>query len=241
MSEENPNENEEVVDPQDGVGADPSSAETQDKEATLTKATEPKEPPFNEHPRWKELQEERRELREQNQKLQEQLVQIVNNSKPTQSQIEEKISEANTPEEREFWQKVEKIADSKSEAKIRNLVENFEREKKVIYDTYGQLASKEFLKEHPNVKKGSEELKEIVNKARVNNLDLEDAYKIVMFDREKEAAAEGAKREKQQQNQKKLAANVERGTVSKEAPINKTDDDFDTVFNNLADESGLFK
>lgn len=234
---EYPNETPEVV-TQDDVIVDSSTTETQDGEATPQKATE-KEPPFHEHPRWKEKQEEIRELKEQNQRLQEQFFQIASNPKPTQPQIEEKIYEATTPEEREFWQKVEKVAEQKSDAKIKNLVEEFKKEKQVLYDQFGQLAAREFLKDHPNIQKGSDELREIISTARTKNLDLEDAYRITMFDREKEMAAETARKEKQEQNKKKLAANVERGTVSTEAPINRDADDFDAVFNREIDSSGL--
>jgi hypothetical protein len=236
MLEEKDNVIEDVVNPQD-VSTE-SSTEAQTEEATSPKATE-KEPPFNEHPRWKELQEERRELREQNNRLQEQLFQIANNSRPMQPQIEEKIEEAATPEEREFWRKVDDRAEKRAEAKIKNLVEEFKKEKQVLYDQFGQMAAKEFLKDHANIQKGSAELKEIVNTARTKNLDLDDAYKLVMFDKEKEMAAENAKRQKQDQNKKKLAANVERGTVSTEAPIIQDPSDFDAVFNREIDSSGL--
>lgn len=237
MEDEKLNVTEDVVTPQD-VNTESSPVEPQSEEATSPKATE-KEPPFHEHPRWKELQEERKELREQNQRLQEQLFQIANSSRPVQAQVEEKLYEAATPEEREFWHKIEKIADVKSEAKIKNIVEEFQKEKKVLYDTYGQLAAKDFLKDHPTIKRGSDEMKEIITTANSKKLDLEDAYKLVMFDKEKEMAAENARKEKQDENKKKLAANVERGTISKESPVNPEKLDFESAFDKAWKDSGL--
>lgn len=220
------------------VNEDSSTSDSQDGDATPKQATE-KEPPFNEHPRWKELQEDRRELREQNERLQAQLLQIVENTKPTEPQIKEKLYDAETPEEREFWAKIEKIADAKAKERESELIKKFEAERTALYNQYGKLAAESFLKSHPDIKRGSQELKEIVRTAHTKNLDLDEAYRLVMWEDAQTRAVEEFKKKQQQKNKDKLAANLETNTIPKGSPADKNVEDFDSAFLNAVKESGI--
>ena len=211
------------------------SSPVQSEETPSPKVTE-KEPPFHEHPRFKELVEEKNNL-------QRQLVDLANKAltpQQNQAQIEQKVYDAKTPEEKAFWEQVEKVADSISAKRERKLRDELDAEKKVIYTQTGQLLANEFLKVHPDIKKGSSELKEIVDTARNKGLDLDEAYKLVMFDKQVEAVAARKQEKTQEVIKNKVAANLETKTIPKNALKEKEKErSLSDVLDEQLKESGL--
>ena len=135
---------------------------------------------------------------------------------------------ANFDEETRKWYKndeirVKKIAGQAAEEMERKLRAEFDIEKKSLYNEYGKLAAKEFLKENPEIKPGSDELRQIVEYARTKGLDLDEARKIVMFDKVQEAVKQKQEQKKKEEIKIKQAANVEVKTVTKNAIPTKSD------------------
>lgn len=194
--------------------SDSSTEEPQTEEATSQQASE-KDLPFHEHPAWKSFQDRKdkevQKERERSDRLEQQLLELTNKALTPQQkeEVEQKIYTAETPEEREFWQKVEQVAESRAKATEKRIRQEFEAKEKALLNQYGQMAAKQFLEEHPDIKKGSDELREIVKIASSRNLDLDEAYKIAMFDKNVQLAADKERKKQVQKKQEKLAANVE--------------------------------
>jgi hypothetical protein len=232
-------EEEKVVPSEDGIQDEESSpSEPQDEEATSEEEATEKEVPFDEHPRWKEVQTAKHEAERAAAEAKAQAEYykgLAEGSKPVP--IPE-APEGSTPEEREFWKKVEDKAKKVADKVRQEERERFETELKTVRNEYGKIAANQFLKDHPDISRGSKELEDIVRKASQSGLPLDDAYRIVMFDKAQETAVEKSKREKQELNKKKLAANVETKTVAKESPVAQRENDFTTEFDRVLQESG---
>lgn len=215
-----------------------STAEVQPAEGTAQKPVEPKEePPFHEHPRFKELISEKRELQEQNKQLLETL-----RSMPRQEQaavIEQKEYLANTPEEKEFWRTVEATADRLATKKIAEKEKQFSAQIGAVYKQVGAIAAKEFLKDHPDVKRESDDLKDIVALSSQRGLDLDEAYKIVMFDKAQQLAVEKEKTKQQQNVKARQAANVETSSIPHNSIIKPKDASLESAMDAAAKELGL--
>lgn len=204
------------------VNAESSTVENQSAEATAKQATE-KEVPFNEHPRWKEIQEEKRQAVEAaaNAKAQAEYYRgIAEASKLSKEEIQDKIYEANTPEEKRFYETIEKIAEQKvlksEKALEARLRKEYEESLKSRDTLVGQFVANEFLKSHPDLKKGTAEMGEITRKAQLFSSAgiplteaLDEAYKSVMFEKNAQMAVEAERKKTQQKTQDKIAANVE--------------------------------
>lgn len=197
------------------------SSAVQTEEATSQKATE-KEVPFHEHPRWKELQEEKKEARDRADRLERQLFEMTSRLTPQQQQqkVEENIYEAKTPEEKAFWQEVDRRAEKKAAERENKLRAELEEEKKLIFSQTGSILAKDFLKAHPDIEKGSPEMQKIMDKATIYQragmslMDaMDEAYTNVMAPKMVEAARNEEKEKIKQQNKQKLAANVETKTI----------------------------
>jgi len=207
---------------QDEESSSSSDEETQDEEATSEKATE--EVPFNEHPRFKQLIDEKNELKDEVKQLRNQVFDAV---KP--KEVEQDPLAGKSPEEKEFWRNVKEI--SRKEAM--EVAKQKEAELQAIRNEYGKVAANQFLSSHPDVKKGSEELKQVVKKAQEIGGNLEDAYKIVMFDSNAQREVEKVKKVKQQKTKEKIAANVETKTLPPGAIKAKDDLSFEETFNDV--------
>ena len=188
----------------------------QSEDATSSKATET---PFNEHPRFKEIIAEKNEYKQRAHDLEAKLYESMNRTVTPQVQadIQEQLYQANTPEEKHFWQTVEKVADKIADKKLAVKEKEYRQEISGLYQQYGQLSANEFLKSHDDIKRGSDELKEIVTIASKRGLDLDEAYKIVMFDKNVQRAAEGRKEKEQSKMHQKVAANVETKSTQSDA------------------------
>ena len=208
---------------QDEEVSDSSTEETeasQSEEATSTKATA--DGPFNEHPRFKELIEEKNEYREQLRQMQQQLLDVTRPKETEQDPYAGK-----TAEEVQFWQQVEKIAERKAAAERKKA----ESEIQAVRNEYGKIAANQFLSAHPDVPKGSQELKDIVKTAQELGGNLEAAYKVVMFDSNAQRKVEEVKKSQLKKTKEKMAANVETKSLPVGAIKAKDDLSFADTFN----------
>ena len=211
---------------QDEETLDSSTDETQDEEATSEKATE--EVPFNEHPRFKELISEKNELKDEVKQLRNQVFDAV---KPKEDKTDQDAGKS--LEEKAFYQDMDKrmrkvAAEERSKAEV---------EIQAVRNEYGKLAANQFLNSHPDVKKGSEELKDVVRKAQEIGGNLEDAYKIVMFDSNAQREVEKVKQKKVLKTKEKVAANVETKSLPEGAIKARDDKSFEDTFNAAYDKT----
>lgn len=225
---------------------DSSPTETQDEEATSQKATE--ELPFHEHPRWQEIQDEKRALREANERLQQQLTDValkVSTPKDTEDPYA-----GLSDEERAFY----KNLDSRYEQKFTKIVDKVRKEERQAIQQelqgyqkmVGSVLAERFLDKHPDISKGSPEMKNIVVKAQREaslgkdlNEALDDAYKVVMYERNAQRAADKEREKYKQKIKDKAAANVEQKSIPSQNLPPAGNQSFIEVFDQVAKESGL--
>ena len=197
------------------VNADPSIAAP--AEVTAQKAGQGKEPPFHEHPRWKELQEERRQLLQQNQKLMDIL------EKQQAPKVESARSDpfAKYPEaERPAWQEIYNIAkmaaQEVAEKEGRPILQDIEQQKSVV----AAMAYAAFQQRHPDIKPGSSEEAQVAEKIRAG-YHPEDAYIVVMSPKQNAALQAQIKSRETAKTKDKIAANLEFGSVPANSPISQ--------------------
>ncbi len=204
MSEEK-NVNEQVVPAQD-VESTPSVETTQEPTETVEAQLEPVTPPVQEeqkvpYNRFKEKVEEANYYK----RLLEQSV-----AKPTQQAPQQPIDKyaGMDAETRLFYQNQEKMMREIANEKAQELEAKYQRESAYQKQIIGNLLGKEFTRAHPDVKEGSMEQEQIVQKIRVG-YDSDDAYWSVMGPRGLSNAKVTAQKEVKQQFQAKKKANTE--------------------------------
>ncbi len=111
-------------------------------------------------------------------------------------------------ETRLFYQNQEKMMRRIADEKAVELENKYQRESAYQKQIIGNLLGKEFTRSHPDIKEGSMEQEQIVNKIRVG-YDSDDAYWSVMGPRGIQNAKVTARTEVKQQFQAKKKANVE--------------------------------
>jgi hypothetical protein len=237
------------------VNADSSSVAAGSDKPELVESTTPKgvqgDVPFHQRPEFIEFKE--RQEAKLKQDYDARMAQVNDRAdrlerellERTRPQKDEADPYAHLDEETRKWYKqdeerVRRIADKVAGEREQKLRVEFDSEKKALFNEYGKMAAKEFLKENPEIKPGSEELQQIVNYARTKGLDLDEARKIVMFDKLKDAVRQKDDEKKRTEIKAKQAANVETKTINKEPIPEKksggsdiTMDEFDTIANQL--------
>lgn len=209
-----------------------STEETQPSEATEQEAVE--QTPLHEHPRFKEVIQEKNEYKQQAAELQQKLVEIT--SRITTPKDPEADPYAGlTPEEKNFYRNLDDRTQKQVDRAVQKAREeerkNYESQLGSIYKAYGELAANEFLRSHPDLKRGSPEMEDIRKEAFAISKnptieDLDRAYKIVMFGKQQQLAAEKEKQKQKQMNQAKAKANLEQKSVP---PNVLTKEDFTSV------------
>ena len=170
---------------------------------------EQKEPPFNEHPRWIEVQRDRDYLRDTNAALMK-LMQI----REAAPVINQPDPYANlTPEEKNFWKQVDERAETIAQRKIESVRPQVEQELRETKEAVASMAYERFQLQHPDVKPGSQEENAIAQYFQ-RGYSLDDAYKVVMFDRIGVQKAQQVKDIQVNKVQQKIAANVETKGIS---------------------------
>lgn len=180
---------------QESSPAAPAEAPAQQAEQT--------EAPFHEHPRWKQVLEERDFLKQQ-------LAAAINRpAAPVAApQIQEDPYAGMTPEEKAFYAKVEEIAERKANKIVSEKETIVRKELDETRQMTAMIAYERFQAKHPDVTPGSQEEVAIANLYN-RGYSLEDAYKVAMFDKIQQGKVTQAQVKKVQTIQQKLAANVE--------------------------------
>lgn len=198
------------------------SSETVPTEATVTKA-EPKEVPFNQHPRWKEVLQDRDYWKQA-------AMEAIEKAKQPAPQPQNDPYSGMTLEEKAFWERNKKEA----QAAAREVF--LEESRKIIPELHQTrsevtgLILRDFRKEHPDIQPGSEEEVQIAEKFKqyyrpgTNPIDaLNDAYLLVTAPRKFKETEETVRKKlteehtKKQQN--KIAANLEGPNIPPSSPV----------------------
>ena len=179
------------------------------------------EVPFHQHPRFKELVEDRNTAREDAKRANAQLMEIVNKLQQPQAPKADEYANL-TPEERVFYESLDKRIQSKVQDLVGKKEAEFKHEILQTKATQAAMMYDRFLKDHPDVKSKSPEEDAIAEKFR-QGYSLDDSYKLVMGpSREQQLMMEldKLKRERQQQTvKKKVAASQDTGSVSQSSPV----------------------
>jgi len=204
---------------------EPSTGELESEETVSSEATEPKaetkEPPFNEHPRWKEVMEEKRIAQDRADRLEQQLLEI-STKLATPKEKESDPYEGMAEEDKRFWKEVRRMA--KEEARVIATEERkvYMKEHEATRQQLAMVAYKEFQVNHPDVTPNSPEENAIAKRVSLGYTP-DDAYEIVVgAAKRKELEEELAKTKQNKQkvkNTQKLAANLETGGLAAGSPI----------------------
>ena len=187
-------------------------------EVTPSPKVEP-ELPFHQHPRWREVQEEKRQAQDRADRLERQLLEISTRLSTPQAKDPD---EGLTSEEKAFWARSRQIAREEAE-KVKRETEPFmQRELQEQRMLVSSIMYERFQQQHPDVKPGSEEENTIAQKVR-SGYSLEDAYNLVTYPQKLKNAEEAARKKVEEEisrkNKQKVAANLEGPGVSSTSPI----------------------
>ena len=175
------------------------------------------EPPFHEHPRWKQLMEEREYLRQQNQ----QLMEFAQKSQQIQSQPQRDPTIDMTPEEKAFWDKNRQFIRQEAESIVKPREELFQREIIELKQMNVALVAQNFFREHQDIKRGSIEESKIADLFR-RGIDLDTAYETVTAPLKAKQEVETVRKQFQTKQTEKIKANVETSTVAEGIPRKDT-------------------
>lgn len=203
------NVNEPVVQAPDVTPA-PSAEPTSEPEGTEPAPTEPVTPegqeeqsvPYN---RFKEINDARKAAEERERRLMEMLQRQQLPQTPQQPVDPYAGMDADT---RLFYQSQEKMMRKIADEKAQELEAKYQKQSVYQQQIIGNLLGKEFTRAHPDIKDGSMEQEQIVQKIRIG-YDSDDAYWSVMGPRGLTNAKVTAQKEVKQQFQAKKKANVE--------------------------------
>lgn len=187
--------------------------------------------PLHEHPRFKEVIEEKNWYKNQ----MEQLMQLQQAPQQQPTTPQEPQERGNTPEEREFWRAQRQIAKEEAERVYQSKVTP---QLQAGAAELARMKLREFRSNHPDVKANSPEEMEIANRIKTG-YDIEDAYWATMGPRGVQRAADQQVKKQKQKIVAKKQANVEHtGSVKPilpEKPSSKrsTDEVFDEKWNKM--------
>jgi len=205
IEEEKDVNTEEVVTPPD-ESADSSPAEETQTEESVEAPLEPVVPEETEqqvpYDRFKQVNDERKQLLE--------LLQRQQQAPPVQAAPEAQLG--NTPEEREFFRQMKELSRKEAETLLKVKEEQFQKQLEAQQRVIGNLLSRDFRRTHPDVKANSNEEYQISQKIQAG-YDPDDAYKVVMFERQGQNATQKAQQSVKQKLQTKKKANVETSSV----------------------------
>lgn len=202
--------------PATDVSVDSSTTEqteadsAQSEEATSQKATET---PFHEHPRWQELQQDLREARARAERFEK--AYLERESKPliAQEGADEDPFANENPEVKEWYKnKIIPLAERVAKRVISEREKTYEQKISALQAQLGEVTVHNFLQRYPDVKRGSEEARQIAQKIG-SGYDADDAYAVVMYPKIKEKAQMEERTRVQNLNKKKAAANVETRSI----------------------------
>ena len=201
-------------------GQEPEPNQEVSSEATEQQA-ETKEPPFNEHPRWKEVMEEKRVAQDRADRLEQQLLDISGKlATPKEQQVDPYADMGE--EDKRFWKEVDRRAAEQAKRIAATERNNYMREQQATREQLAVIAYKEFQTKHPDVKSNSVEENAIAAKVKMG-YNPDDAYEIVVGSAKRQALEEELAKAKQQKQKakttQKLAANLETSGIAPNSPI----------------------
>lgn len=177
---------------QENQGTESGSATTENQDSNV---------PFNEHPRFKELIEERNWYRQQLERQQPQ-------TQVTQQQPTTDDFAGMTPEEERFWRAVDKRAEIIADRKVQKVNPMLEAGVRELTN----MKVQQFRDAHKDIRPNSPEETQIAQKISMGYLP-EDAYRSVMWDRKSADAEKQANSNIKQKIEAKKQANVEQTSI----------------------------
>ncbi len=192
------NETEEVVEPQE----EPQETESATPQEAVTQEEEGKVP----YSRFQEVNEEKNWYKQQLEKQMAQpQVQPQPQPQPTQSEVDNLIVNAPDAQTKEFWRTVKNVAKAEAKEEISSKEKVYQGQIQTLSRVISQMRSRDFRKEFPDIKAGSEDENEIAKRINMG-LPSEEAYWAVMGPRGVERQV---KKQVRQTIQQKKQANVE--------------------------------
>lgn len=173
--------------------------------------------PFNEHPAWKSFQERKEKEvlaeRERSERLERQLFELTN--RMTQPKAEDPYA-GMSPEEKAFYQKIDQMAEQKVRKVLDEVAPQFRNELKETKEVVAALTYEKFLNKYPDVSPGSQEESQIAQLFQ-RGYSLDDAYKVVFFEKNRQKEVKKVTEQTQQRVQQKQMANLETSTIQPNA------------------------
>ena len=206
-------------------GSSPEGQEPEPDQGDSSEATEPKaeskEPPFHEHPRWKEVMEEKRQAQSNAERLQQQLFELTQKLATPKEPGEDPYADM-ADEDKRFWKEVDRRAAEQARKIAEAERKTYMQEQQLTRQQMAMFAYKEFQAKHPDISPNSPEENAIAEKVKIGYTP-DDAYEIVVGSQkrrqyEEELARIKGAREKTK-NKQKLAANLETGGLAPGSPI----------------------
>lgn len=191
---------------------------------TPTQQVEQKEVPFNEHPRWKEVQEEKRLARQEAEYLRQQNLQLMELAKgfqPKEATVDPYADM--TPEEKVFFQRVRETARQEAKAEAEALRKTYDTYiQKYEHDTVKSVYE-EFKSRNPDVTPEEElAMAKIAGPLRQAGKSAKEALDIasksILYEKLVQKTEQQKKVQTTQKTQQKQEANLETTTVSSALP-----------------------
>lgn len=189
---------------------------------TPTKKVEQKEVPFNEHPRWREVQEEKKLARQEAEYWRQQAQQALEVAKGSQPKVDNDPYVNMTPEEKAFWEKARDLARQEAKKEVEEIkkqydpyIEKYERETvQTVYES--------FKEKHPDITQEDEiAMARLVKPLRQSGMSakeaLDYAYRATFFDKNAQKTVQQIKQKEETKTQQKASANLETVTTYKGA------------------------
>jgi len=218
---------------QDTETATPQEAESQEQEQPQGK----EQTPFHEHPRFKEVIDEKNYWRDMAMKQMNSMQQSQSPQQIQQTARQQETLPGNTPEEREFWRMVRTEAERIADQKIQQVNPLLEAGRMEL----AQMKVAQFRSAHPDIKPNSPEEVAIAERIQ-SGYTPEDAYRAVMWDRKFQESQTRSTQQTKQKIIQKRQANVETrpsvSQASQPAPKRTIDETFNHYWG-LAEQGKL--
>ena len=194
---------------------------------------EVKEPPFHEHPRWKEVQEEKLKARE------EAAYWRAKAEQPKQPEKQDKDPyDGMSAEELQFYRNMDTRTRRLIQEEANKLATPLMQQNQVLAQKVAQIMEKDFRVKHTDVQPDSTEEREIA--ALINKgFDPDKAAWAVMGEKRVEAAKTGGQQATQKKIKQKQQANLETSSVPTTNPLPKGKRSFTEELDKAMRDAGM--
>ena len=191
--------------------AAPSAAQTQEAPQTTEQApppssqpvSPPEEPPFHQHPRWQEMQQEKRVLQDQNRQLLETLQRVAQPQGQPQPQVEVDPYAGMEPQTADFYRQMDRRIEQKAAQIAAQQVQPLQQALVAGQRQLVGITISKFYQDNPDVVPNSPEAEAIANLVHPPDgspgLQLEHAKWVVMGPKYAQQARAGTQRVNTQQ------------------------------------------